>query len=217
MVPSPRRTPALEAERTPSIAAHATRSDEDLALAARAGETSAFEALVARFEGSLYSFLRVRTGNAAEAEELAQDAFLRAWERLARYDPRWRFSTWLFTLARNLAVSRARSHKMRAVGEEELASVSAGADPALIAAERDEHANVWGIATRVLSPEQRSALWLRYGEDLSIEEVASVLRKNRVTVRVLLFRAREALAAHLERSTGGIPRRSVSMNPGLLV
>ncbi len=221
MAPLSERTPVLDLVRSSAgappedRAGRGARTDEELARAAQGGETSAFESLVSRFEAPLHAFLRVRTGNAAEAEELAQDAFLRAWEKLDAYDSRWRFSTWLFTLARNLAVSRARIRKARSIGDEELGRLSAGSDPARLAEARDEHENVWNTATRVLSREQRSALWLRYGEDLSIEEVADVLGRNRVTVRVILFRAREALASHFEReeernAAGRTPRESVS-------
>jgi RNA polymerase sigma-70 factor (ECF subfamily) len=178
------------------------RTDEDLARAAQQGEPRPSAALSPRLEPPLLAFLRVRTGNAAEAEELAQDAFLRAWEKLASYDSRWRFATWLFTVARNLMVSRARTKRTRVLEAEELGRLSSGSDPAHVALQRDEHENVWETATRVLSKEQRSALWLRYGEDLSIEEVADVLGRNRVTVRVILFRAREALSSHLEQEHG---------------
>jgi RNA polymerase sigma-70 factor (ECF subfamily) len=182
----------------------APREEDALALQAQAGSVGAFEALVARFESPLFHFLTMRTSDAAEAEEVCQDAFLRAWQQLGRYDPRWRFSTWLFTLARNLSVSRARtrSRERAHAHEPDTAAVparAAEADPALLAETRDEGESLWGLAERVLKNEERSALWLRYGEEWSVEEIARVLGRPRVSVRVLLFRARERLARHLER------------------
>ncbi len=178
----------------PAPPASTGRSCEELALDAQRGEIGAFEELVTHLHRPLYHFLCLRTGNAAEAEELCQDAFLRAWQKLDRYDPRWRFTTWLFTLAKRLAASRARVRRPEVLPDEAQAGLADDADPATLAAEREERSLVWSLAGRCLSVEQRSALWLRYGEDLSIEEIARILDKRRVTVRVLLFRAREVLA-----------------------
>lgn len=186
-----------------------TISAEALALEAQAGSVPAFEALVARFEAPLYRFLFVRTRDAAAAEDLTQDSFLRAWQNLARYDPRWRFSTWLYTLAERLCVSARRSSGKgpRVLASEfELGAVPAGVDPSHAAAARDEGRALWETAARVLRPEERSALWLRYAEDLSAEEIGAVLGRPAVTVRVLLFRARGRLAAALEEQ--GLPGKA---------
>jgi RNA polymerase sigma-70 factor (ECF subfamily) len=118
---------------------------------------------------------------------------------LSLYDPTRRFSTWLFTLAKHLAVSHARK---RSSSEETQAPVAwdssdATNDPAIAAEQREEGIQLWRLASQVLKVEQRSALWLRYAEDLSIDEIAHILDKRSVSVRVLLHRAREALAQHL--------------------
>ncbi len=191
-------------------------SDEELAVRAQGekleGRTASFEELVRRLEGPLHGFLRVRVGNAAEAEELVQEAFLRAWTKLERYDPRWRFTTWLYTVAKRLAVSRARSRRPDELSEEALGGLCSGADPFADSAHREEVRNLWDLAAEVLSREQRSALWLRYAEDLSNEEIAAVLGKKRVTVRVLLFRARQALARAVARADEwtGTPARAAT-------
>jgi RNA polymerase sigma-70 factor (ECF subfamily) len=170
---------------------------EDLAAEAQAGSREAFSELVLRFQGPLFHFLSLRVTDAGEAEELVQEAFLRAWQKLHQYDSRWRFSTWLFTVAKSLAASRARVRKPVLVHDEVLTTLAAEGEPSALVELREESDNVWLLAGRILSVEQRSALWLRYAEDLSIEEVARILGKRRVTVRVLLFRAREALAGRL--------------------
>ena len=178
------------------------QSPEQLARVAQGGKTQAtrsFEELVARFEGPLYQFLLLRVGNREVAEELTQETFLRAWHKLALYDSSRRFSTWLFTLGKHLAVSHARK---RSSSEETQApvqwdSADGSHDPASAAEEKEEGIRLWRIASQVLKVEQRSALWLRYAEDLSIEEIARILDKRAVSVRVLLHRAREVLAKHL--------------------
>src|SRR5215510_11801811 len=130
-------------------------SAEALALEAQGGSVQAFEELVARFEAPLFRFLWMRTRDAAAAEDLTQDAFLRAWQNLARYDSRWRFSTWLYTLAERLCISARRARTkdpvLRAV-EPELGAPAPGRDPAHEAAERDEGRALWETATRVLRP-----------------------------------------------------------------
>lgn len=189
-------------------------SAEELALEAQGGSVRAFEGLVERFQRPLFHYLRVRTGDEGAAEDLTQEAFLRAWRYLDRYDARWHFSTWLYTLAQRLAISahrsRGREPVPRATSDAALSDVDAGVDPTAEAARRDEGRALWDLAARALDESDRSILWLRYAEDLSIEEIAAIVDMKRVTVRVRLFRARERLAkAHAaEREAPGRPASS---------
>ncbi|MBI5361566.1 MAG: sigma-70 family RNA polymerase sigma factor [Planctomycetes bacterium] len=173
-------------------------SSEELARRARAGCREAFGELVLRFEGSLLRFLCTRVPTESEAEELAQETFLRAWTKLALYDPEQRFSTWLFTLARHLAVSRGRRRRLVLAEDGDLEAVAQRVDAGGELAEREQSERLWKLADEVLTPDQREALWLKYAEDLSAEEIGRVLGKRDVAVRVLLFRARAKLARELE-------------------
>jgi RNA polymerase sigma-70 factor (ECF subfamily) len=171
------------------------------------GRRESFGHLVRRHEAGLQRYIAALVGSREEAEEIAQEALLRAWSRIDRYDPRWRFSTWLYTLAERLCISRRRSRgkEPREVGGEfGLAAPATDEDPAATAAARDEGRALWETAGRALRPEERSALWLRYGEDLSMEEIGAILGRPTVTVRVLLFRARGRLATALEEE-GVVP------------
>lgn len=186
-----------------------TATPEELARAARAGSVEAFEALVNTFQARLHAFLLRRTGSHADAEELAQEAFLRAWSQIERYDERWRFSTWLYTIASRAASDHVRSISASRRRERERSHEPRprDADPATQFAQRDgahrSRERLWDLAARLLSPEQHTALWLRYAEDMSIQEIASVLSRTSVSTRVILFRAREALAqAAGERRAG---------------
>jgi RNA polymerase sigma-70 factor (ECF subfamily) len=173
------------------------RTPEQLAARAAEGSLEAFGELVKRFEVRLFNFLLRRTGSRSDAEDLTQEAFVRAWERIHRYEPKWRFSTWLFTIAARLAVShhRRRRPTLRWVEEDEVEATP------LYDREDDRNsgAKLWALAGRVLTPEQHTALWLRYAEDMSIDEIAVVLKKSQVGVRVMLFRTRQVLAEQLER------------------
>ncbi|MCZ6597019.1 MAG: sigma-70 family RNA polymerase sigma factor [Planctomycetota bacterium] len=172
---------------------------EELAAAAQAGSKDGFTRLVERFEGPLYNFVLLRIGDAGEAEELVQETFLRAWSRIGSYRPRWRFATWLFTIARRLAASHHRVRRPRPTSGAALdALTTGGGDPSSALDDREERSRVWDLAKRVLTEDQRSALWLRYAEDLSVQEIAEVLGRRTSTVRVLMFRARARLAEHLE-------------------
>lgn len=182
---------------------------------AQRGSLPCFAELVSRFEGRLFNFLRRRTGSTHDAEDLVQDAFLRAWERIDQYDPRWQFSTWLFTIGHRLASThgRRRQREVTWPGDRELPAADRS-DPAREAADREHCDLLWDTADRILSESQRTALWLRYGEELSNREIARVLGRSAISVRVTLFRAREALAAHEQRDRARRDRDTIPCKTG---
>lgn len=181
-----------------SVPAPKDLSNEALAARARLGAVACFAELVRRYEGRLYNFLLRRVRCPADAEDLAQDTFVRAWQRIEQYDPRWQFSTWLFTIGHRLAIARRRTPLTN--GRPDLAA-GAGGDPAEAASRREQAHLLWDLADRVLNDRQRTVLWLRYAEDLSNRDIARVLGTSSVVVRVTLFRARERLAGCLERTS----------------
>jgi len=169
-----------------------------LALAAQAGSSAAFGDLVLRFQGPLRHFLRLRCRSATDAEEITQAAFVRAWEQLARYDARFSFSTWLYTLARREAASfhrRAERHPSGVADLDPIAPETAGHEAEPGAPGRGQ---LWELAARLLSRHQFDALWLRYAEDLTPAEIGRALGRPATAVRVLLHRARRTLARHLD-------------------
>jgi RNA polymerase sigma-70 factor (ECF subfamily) len=177
-------------------------SPEDLALRAQNGSVEAFSTLVELFQARLYNFL-LRRASVHDAEDLAQETFIRAWQRIGLYRPKWRFSTWLFTIATRLAAGRARR-----VGASPPLSLSEAAEPATapgVKAADEGSSRVWALVDSALTPEQRTAVWLRYAEDLSNQEIAVVMGKSEVGVRVMLHRARAVLAENLEPQGGRAP------------
>jgi RNA polymerase sigma-70 factor (ECF subfamily) len=184
-------------------------TDEQLAGRAQAGCVASFDLLARRMRPRLVHALWKRIGNQADAEDVAQEALIRAHQHLDRYDRQYRFTTWLFTIAFRLDISRRR--KIRPAqsidGAEPLAD--GGTPPEQTAARRDLSANLWAVAERQLSDTHYTALWLRYGEELSPQEIAKVMRKTTVSIRVLLHRARQKLApyvADLARDQGIVGR-----------
>lgn len=170
----------------------------ELVARAQGGSLAAFGELVTTFEESLVNFL-ARYVRPSDAEDLAQDTFVRAWKHLPKYDSRYRFSTWLFTIAERLAISHGRKRK-EVLGEHDgqIGAATDMSDPAETVASRDEGAWVWQVAERALTRDQHIAMWLRYGEDLTIDEISQVTRHKPSSVRVLLHRARGRLAQALE-------------------
>ena len=177
-------------------------SSRDLARRAQERSLPAFAELVTRYERRLFNFLLRRVPCAADAEDIVQEAFLRAWQSIDRYDPTWEFSTWLYTIARRLAASEIAAVRRRARHQPATDAAARSIDPSQLVADRESQTNLWTIAQRVLNSDQQTALWLRYSENMSVQDIANVLGRTRVSVRVLMFRARKALAEEMTRTSG---------------
>lgn len=180
-----------------------SRTPEELAGLSQSGSLLAFSHLVQEFEPRLFNFILRRVGNWSDAEELTQETFVRAWERIHRYDSRWRFSTWLFTIGLRLAVSAHRSKvRLKLVSKLPLDGLECS-DGMAASTDAELGAPTWDLALRMLTTAQHTALWLRYAEGLSIAEIARIMGRTQVSVRVTLFRARETLQREIEAFRGG--------------
>jgi RNA polymerase sigma-70 factor (ECF subfamily) len=175
-------------------------TDEQLAYRVQKGCRASFELLVRRYQVPLLRFIRERVHSEADAEDIVQDAFVRAYQRIDRYRDAWRFSTWLFTIAHRLAISHLRAKRPRnlASGEEIALAPDRRADqPGRKITELESSRRFWDIAAAALSDEQMAAVWLFYVEGLSAPEVAKVLGRSWVSVKTMLFRARRKLEPSL--------------------
>ncbi|MHB1035400.1 MAG: RNA polymerase sigma factor [Pirellulales bacterium] len=191
----------------------AAPSDEELACRARQGCQASFEQLVRRWQTRVVQFLG-RLGARADAEDLAQETFLRAYANLHRYRRRWRFAAWLLTIARRVQIN----HCHRAApspGDEGLQeAASRGPGPAEQAAARESRQRLWDLASRVLSKDELAAVWLFYVEEMPAREIATVLARSWVGIKTMLFRARRRLREVFEEwdpDPGG-----ARLNPGVL-
>ena len=170
-------------------------SAEDLAIRCQEGCLESFELLVEQFEQRIVNFLNKMVSSRQDAEDLAQDTFVKAYKNIHRFDPKYKFTTWLFTIAKRTAMNHYRSAKVTVelTPEKEIDE----RDPSVELEEKDQAEGLWEKAKRLLKPTQYDALWLRYGEGFSIGETAKVMRTNELRVRVLLHRARGKMAKHL--------------------
>src|SRR5260221_7007833 len=148
--------------------------DRDLSASLAHDLEAAFESLVWAYQDRLYAFAARMTGDHHEAEEIAQDAFVRAYRALAGYD-RKRISAlelrpWLYTIALNAVRNRKRGTKAVLVSLDGV-DHAADDDPAVLVERSSEVAGLLAA----LTPRHRAAVLLRYFEDLSYEEIAEVL------------------------------------------
>ncbi len=157
---------------------------------ASAIDQSRFAALIEQHQDALLRFLFRYARNAQDAEDLVQDTFVKAYRNLHRYDSKYKFSTWLYTIARRTAYNYLRDRKPSEPLEQDIVETSARPDEE--AASQDERAWVWRAAAR-LKPSYREALELKYVDDLSIEEIAAIMGKSQTNVKIILFRARNQL------------------------
>lgn len=151
-----------------------------------AGNLRAFEQLVDRYQKQVYTVAFRITGNAADAEDVAQSAFLKAFEKLRSFNPRFKFFSWLYRIAVNEALNSEKRQRYHDTLDE--STVAGEGLEELV--DRD------GIIQRCiqrLTPDHRSVLVLRHFEDLSYEEIAETLRLPVKTVRSRLFAARTVL------------------------
>jgi RNA polymerase sigma-70 factor (ECF subfamily) len=179
---------------------------------------TSFEELVRRFQMPLVHFLRRRI-SAAEADDVAQDTFLRAYENLDRYRPTARFSTWLFTIGCRLCSNARR--KQKNVGRyDALDDVQSSEQaPPQIAANREHQAKLWKVAAEMLSEPEYRAVWLHYVEGMSTGEISRVMGRTRAAIKTMLFRSRRKLIPVLEeldpldRPSGRLTRTDPSSRP----
>lgn len=170
------------------------RSDDECVASALAGDRTAFSILVRRHQASLHRYLVRMVGSHDEALDLTQEAFVRAWQSLARWEPGAQFRTWLFRIASNAALDvlrRRRTVEFVALDDTfEAADTAAG--PERLAQGTQEVRRLEAALAR-LTPEHREVLLLREIEDMSYEEIGRVLALAEGTVKSRLARARTAL------------------------
>jgi len=171
-------------------------TDQELARETQAGSLAAFEELVYRYEGRIYGFVANSCGNGTDAREVTQDTFVRAFQAIEQFDPQRSFAPWLFTIARRKCLDRYRA--ARPAADEPVPELADPDDPAELLARQEDRQSLWDLVRRRLPKPQFQALWLKYAEEMSVADIAQVLRKTQTHVKVLLFRARQALGREIK-------------------
>ena len=162
---------------------------------ARSGHREAFDEIDRRYRGRICRYLRRHTNGLAHAEELAQQTLIRAFEVIDQLRLGDRVGAWLYRIAYRLLIDDSRKRRPHAPLDVDLVGTGRQAVDSLIAEE--EKADLWRIARQTLSPDEYVAVELRYVENFNIAEIANIMSRSQVSVRVLLHRARNRLLPHL--------------------
>ena len=174
--------------------------DHALMAAVAQRDGRAFARLVERHLGWTLGFAERMLGTRHEAEDLVQTAFLRVWQGAARWEPKAKFSTWLYRVVHNLCMDRFRARGARVDGQdglldEELADEAPGSEERLAGLQRDERVRA---ALAALPARQRAALVLCYYEERSQAEAAALLGVSEGALESLLSRGRATLRKWLQ-------------------
>jgi len=177
--------------------------DAQLMLAFQKGDASAFDSLLRRNYRSLLNFIYRIMGRRDIAEDLTHEVFIRVYRRRADYEPRSRFRTWLYTIAKNLCLNELRRecHRMQSLEESALQATAKAIPDSALAPEdrliRTERMAAVRAAIDELPANQRLAVILRRYDDFSYEQIAATLNLSEKAVKSLLSRAKEHLKKKL--------------------
>ncbi len=171
-------------------------SDNELVERTLSGDVRSYEELVRRYERLVGRVIYPYAGRDAAVEDLVQETFLRAYDRLSTFNPEYRFKTWLLTIANNLGIDTLRRRREVVEFNPDLhAPLTRGPD-----ADADEAERARSVRDAVMAlPESYSVpLVLRYAEGLTYAEIAEVIGITIPALKSRLFRARNMLAGRLE-------------------
>ncbi|MEW5957389.1 MAG: sigma-70 family RNA polymerase sigma factor [Chloroflexota bacterium] len=186
-------------EITPEVQAQ----EQAWARAAQKGDSTAFMYLVDAYQRPVYNLCYRMLGDAAEAEDAAQETFLRSYTRLDTYQHDRKFSSWLLSIASHYCIDRLRRRRYQLVPWDELPpwrSLSATEPQPEEAALTSEKHDALRELLEALPEDYRAAVILRYWHDMSYEEIAESLETTVSAIKSRLFRARQMMVSEADRS-----------------
>lgn len=187
-------------------------SDEELMRRTQAGDRQAFSLLYERYSSAVLSYLYRMLGGAADVESIGQEVFLRAYRFAPSYKYPQKFSTWLFTITRNLAINHARKRKrslVRNVTELNLEGIDISGDPYQVAAQATDDLEKQEQIARALRAldelpqDQKEVIVLGIFQDLSYGQIEQITGTKAVTLRSRMFHGLKRLAAMMKRGERG--------------
>jgi RNA polymerase sigma-70 factor (ECF subfamily) len=197
------------AEMAAGQALYDSLSDAEVMLRVGADDDAAYEYLVQKFHRAMIAFMYRMCRNQAQAEELAQEVFLRVYRSRKSYAAEAKFTTWLYRIATNLAVNYARDNKVERSGkvvsldepDEETGTALDVADQSMNAEQqllRQERLAAIKKQVMALPEKQRAAVLMHKYQGMDYREIAAVLKLSESATKSLLFRAYEALRERLK-------------------
>ena len=190
----------------------AKRTDEDLVQRFVEGRIEAFEELIRRYQSKIVNFINRSTGDYQRAEELGQETFMRVFRQGTRFDPKYRFSTWIYTIARNLSSNelrdRSRNPETYNIREAdwprdstfvaELVSADTH-EPHQILTTQEMRKHLEGAMSK-LEPDLRMALVMKEFDHMTYVEIAEVFGASAGTIKSWVYRAKKQLSRTLKES-----------------
>lgn len=177
-------------------------TDQELVSRSLKGDHLAFSELVERYQGVAYNVCYRIVGDAYEAEDAVQEAFLRAYRHLSGYDPDRSFKTWLLSIASNYCIDRLRRRRFLKLSLDDmlpthpaLASREAGPEEMTV---KNEASDSFQSMLNELLPKYRTVVVMYYWYDMSCKEIAEALGTQEGTIKSRLFRARKQLAVQFD-------------------
>ncbi|HSG14909.1 MAG TPA: sigma-70 family RNA polymerase sigma factor [Anaerolineae bacterium] len=166
---------------------------------ARRGDKEAFGKLITAYQSPVFNLAYRMLGNADEAEQAAQEAFIRAWTRLDSYNPDHKFSTWLLSITSNYCIDQLRKRRAQLLSIEgplpaHPALMSENTDGPEAQATSGERQESVQELLDILPDDYKQAVVLRYWYDMSYEEIAEVMETSVSAIKSRLFRARRQMA-----------------------
>jgi RNA polymerase sigma-70 factor (ECF subfamily) len=179
----------------------------EVARGLRRRDPSLLDDLIQQYQYRLFRYLLMLTGSREQAEDLFQETWIRVLEKGHQYKQRWRFETWLFTIARHLAIDFMRRRQPQSLdallqptgADRPLELADTTSSSAFDQAFQGEEAASVAAALRHLPSSYREVLTLRFHEDMELEEIARVVDSPLSTVKSRLYRGLEELRNLLER------------------
>lgn len=185
--------------------------DADVVTLAQKGREAAFRELIRRYERPVYSLIFRMVRDSATSEDLAQDAFIKVLNHIDKYRPEFKFSSWLFKIANNIAIDHLRRRQLDTISmdgsphattasdvEATSFDIADDSENALDELASRELGNAIEQAIGKLRPEYRNCIMLRHVEGRSYEEIAATLDLPLGTVKTYIHRARHQLREALE-------------------
>lgn len=180
--------------------------EKRLTQRAKRGDREAFAELIEIYKDKIFQLAYRMVGNRQDAEDIAQETFLRVYANLHSYDDSYKFSTWIYRIATNLCIDRGRKKRPDFSLDEEtelgqgmdwysrLSSSEKTPEDKVVTQELQE--TVQGALSQ-LQPKYRSIMILRYIEDLSLQEISDIVKLPITTIKTRIHRGREALRSKL--------------------
>ena len=177
-------------------------SDQEIIAAVLRGETQGFAQLVDRYQSYVFTLAFRMTQSREDAEEIAQDTFVKAYRSLADFKGSAKFSTWLYTIAHNTGITYLRKKKVQVQSiDEERGMHAADQQASDLRSDRVEEKSRQQMVRRaiaMLSPDDAQLITLFYQGDQTLQEIGQVMGLDPNTVKVRLFRARQRLKEKME-------------------